>query len=154
MPNESPDEIVRTTRIHARLETVFAFLTEADKMTRWIGRAVELDPRAGGIFRVNVNGRDIIRGEFVEVRPPRRVVFTWGWEGEGRQVRPGSTTVEITLEPDGEDTLLRLCHRGLTGEDREKHVLGWAHYTPRLQVAAEGGDPGPDPLGTLETVHG
>lgn len=154
MPDESPDEIVRTVRIHARPDTVFAFLTDPDKMARWIGRAVELDPRPGGIFRVDVNGRDVIRGEFVEILPPRKVVFTWGWEGAGRRVPPGSTTVEITLEPDGEHTILRLCHRGLAGEDREKHAVGWDHYTARIQVAAEGADPGPDPLGTPDTVHG
>ena len=32
--------------------------------------------------------------------------------------------------------------------------MGWIHYLARLGVAAAGGDPGPDPLGTSETKHG
>lgn len=154
VPNDSPDAIFREIRINATPETVFAFLIDPQKMTQWIGRSVELDPRRGGIFRIDVNGRDVIRGEIVEVNSPRKIVFTWGWEGEGRPVPPGSTTVEITLEPDGEQTILRLTHRGLTGEDQIKHAQGWTHYQARIRTVAQGEDPGPDPLGTLATKHG
>lgn len=166
MPDERPDEIVRELYIHADPETVFGFLTDPGKMRRWIGRTLELDPRPGGIFRIDVNGRDVVRGAFVEVIPPRRVVFTWGWEGTETEaeagardrpearVPPGSTTVEVTLEPREGGTLLRLRHRGLTGPDRERHAFGWTHYLSRLGTAAAGGEPGPDPLGTPETLHG
>ena len=37
------------------------------------------------------------------------MVFTWGWEGN-EAVPPGSTTVEIDLEPDGDATTLTLRH--------------------------------------------
>jgi uncharacterized protein YndB with AHSA1/START domain len=37
----------------------------------------ELDARPGGVFQVDPNGRNVIPGKFVEVDPPRRVVFTW-----------------------------------------------------------------------------
>lgn len=93
--------ITREIRVAARPETVFAFLTDPAKMVRWMGGRVELDPRSGGVYRVEINTRDIARGEYVEVVPHRRVVFTWGWEGGG-PVRAGSTTVEITLDPDGD----------------------------------------------------
>jgi hypothetical protein len=53
--------------------------------------------------------------------------------------------VEVTLEPDGEGTLLRLLHRGLSGEALLEHRKGWDHYLARLALAAAGGDPGPDP---------
>ena len=90
---------------------------------------------------------DIAKGEYVEVTPFSRVVFTWGWESEGNPVPPGSSTVEITLVPDGEGTLVRLRHSGLpTDHAREQHSQGWAHYLNRLTFAAEGRDPGPDPL--------
>jgi len=61
-------------------------------------------------------------------------------------IPPGSTTVEVTLAPDGDGTHVRLVHRGLqTPEMREQHRQGWDHYVARLAVAAAGGDPGPDP---------
>lgn len=79
--------ITREIRVAARPETVFAFLTDPAKMVRWMGGRVELDPRSGGVYRVEINTRDIARGEYVEVVPHRRVVFTWGWEG--RRSRAG-----------------------------------------------------------------
>ena len=104
-----------------------------------------MDPRPGGIYRVDVTGRDIARGEYVEITPPSKVVFTWGWEGEGHPVPPGSSTVEISLIPDGQATIVRLRHSGLTAEQGAEHAKGWEHYMARLATAAPGGDAGEDP---------
>lgn len=137
------------TRVRARPETVFAFLVDPDKYRRWHGVDAELDPRPGGIYRVNVTGGNVARGEYVEVDPPNRVVFTWGFEDDAR-VPPGSSTVEITLTPDGDDTIVRLRHTGLpTDQSRADHEQGWKHYLQRLSVAGSGGDPGPDPMASL-----
>ena len=84
------------------------------------------------------------RAEFVEVVPDRLVRFTWGWSGHP-SVPPGSTTVEIELEIDGDGTLLTLTHSGLPPDERAIHRTGWDHYVPRLAEVAEGGDPGVDP---------
>jgi uncharacterized protein YndB with AHSA1/START domain len=113
-------------------------------MSRWMGSVVELEPESGGDLRVDLNGRWVALGEFVELTRPSRVLFTWGWEDDA-EVPPGSGTVEVTLEPDGEGTLLRLTHRDLPNEERQAaHDHGWAGYLARLAVAAPGGDPGPD----------
>lgn len=143
----------REIRIAAPPETVFPFLMDPPKMTRWMGKRVDLDPRPGGAFRVDVNGRDIVRGEFGEVVPFRKSVFTWGWEGSP-SVPPASTRVEIFLVPDGEGTLLRLRHVGLPEAEREAHIKGWDHYLGRLAILAGGGDPGPDPWATPNEAHG
>lgn len=137
--------ITREIRIAARPETVFAFFTDPAKMIRWKGQTATLDPRPGGLYRVDVNGRNVARGEYVEIVPNRRVVFTWGWEDEGNQVPPGSSTVEVTLIPDGDGTILRLVHRDLPEEARAPHTHGWEHYLGRLTTAAAGSDPGADP---------
>jgi uncharacterized protein YndB with AHSA1/START domain len=139
------DEIVREVRIAARPEEVFPFFTDPKKMVTWKAMDADLDPRPGGIFRINVTGEDIARGEYVEIDPPRRVVFTWGWERLGSPAPPGSSVVEITLRPDGDGTILRLVHRGVPEEMRGGSEEGWDHYLTRLVVAAEGLDPGPDP---------
>lgn len=133
--------------IDASPETVFDFFVEPEKMTLWKGVVAELDPRPGGIYRVEViPGRAIARGEYVEVSRPHRVVFTWGWEGDGQPVPPGSSTVEVTLTPDGTGTHLVLRHSGLPSQDAVgEHAHGWTHYLSRLVIAAPGGDPGRDP---------
>jgi uncharacterized protein YndB with AHSA1/START domain len=120
-------------------DEVFAYLTDPEKYTRWKGDRAELDPRPGGVYRVWM-GRDAVAlGEYVEVDPPTRVVFTWGWEGS-EDVPPGSTVVEITLREDGDGTLLRLRHSGLPSDtDADLHREGWEMYVGRLMDVLGGG---------------
>jgi len=133
-------------RIEAQPDTVFQYLIDPERMCAWMGVAAELDPRPGGRFRINVTGGDIAVGEYVEIVPPRRVVWSWGWEGADG-TPPWSSVVEVTLTPDGEATVVHLRHSGLPDEDaRSNHEQGWMHYTSRLGIAATGGDPGPDSL--------
>ena len=137
--------VERDVRIEAPPESVFPFLVDPDQMIRWMGVEATLDPRPGGVYHVNVTGSDVARGEYVEVVPNVRVVFTWGWEDEANPVRPGSTTVEITLEPEGSATIVRLRHFGLPGGRDNRHAQGWEHYLGRLAAVASGGGAAPDP---------
>ena len=83
-------------------------------------------------------------GHFVEVVPDERVVFTFGWDLPGHPIPAGSTEVEITLEPVGSSTLLRLVHRGLPDDAVNDHLRGWDYYLGRLLLVCDGDDPGPD----------
>jgi uncharacterized protein YndB with AHSA1/START domain len=142
--NEERLAVEREVRVEAPPEVVFKFFVDPEHMIRWKGVEATLDPRPGGVYRVNVTGRDVARGEYVEVLPNERVVFTWGWEGEGNAVPPGASTVEVTLVPDGGATIVRLRHFGLPGGVDDPHGTGWEHYLARLAVAGAGGDAGPD----------
>ena len=131
-------------RIQATPETIFNYFTDPAKMVQWMGHTATLDPRPGGPYRIEMSEQWIAIGEYVEVDPPNRVVMTWGWE-DG-VVTPGSSTVEVTLTPDGDETIVRLIHRDLPSEDaRAAHRGGWEKFLPRLVAVAEGRDPGPDP---------
>lgn len=138
------DAFHKEVRIEASPEIVFAHFIDPARFARWMGIDHKLDPVAGGLFQVDINGRDIAVGDFVEVDCPRRVVFTWGWQGSA-DVPPGSTTIEVDLIPDGEATVVQFTHRGLPSGRRDAHVEGWEHFLPRLATSAAGGDPGPDP---------
>jgi hypothetical protein len=50
--------------------------------------------------------------------------------------------------------LVRLVHRKLSGEPREKHSLGWDHYLSRVKIAVEGGTNAPDPFADPSVRHG
>jgi uncharacterized protein YndB with AHSA1/START domain len=139
-------ELEREIVIDATPETIWPFLTEADRHIEWDGTEAELDARPGGIYRVLVAGEHQAAGEFVEVVPHEKVAFTFGWEQDGNPITPGSTTVEITLHPEGAKTRLRLVHRGLPDDAISDHIDGWTRYLDRLAVRASGGDPGPDRL--------
>ncbi|MEQ9815150.1 MAG: SRPBCC domain-containing protein [Azospirillaceae bacterium] len=131
--------------IEAPQPTVFAFLTDPEKMVKWMGITSELDPREGGIYRVNIDNRHIARGTYQEVRPNDLIVFSFGWEGEGGPVPAGASRVTITLDEAPPGTKVTLVHDGLPEPAVEPHREGWTHYCARLCVAAAGGDPGPDP---------
>jgi uncharacterized protein YndB with AHSA1/START domain len=132
-------------RIAASPETVFAYFTDPAKMVQWMGTEATLDPRPGGVCRINPSGHAAMLGEYVEVDPPHRVVFTWGWEAEFLATPPQSTLVEVSLTSDGEGTVVHLLHRRLHPDAVSLHRTGWEHYLPRLQLVAEGTDPGVDP---------
>ncbi len=141
------DAVVCETHVDARPETVFAFFTQADKLVRWMGSSAELEPTPGGVYAVDLNARDRARGNYLEVVPFQRVVFSFGWEGDALP-RPGASTVEVTLTPDGGGTHVRLVHRGLASREvADQHRAGWDLYLARLAIAATGGDAGPDPNG-------
>jgi uncharacterized protein YndB with AHSA1/START domain len=148
MAVESTETVEREIRIDAAPDTVFDFFVDPELLLRWKGIEAKLEPEPGGLFRVVVNPRHTVRGRFVEVERPVHVVFTWGMEGEDALVAPGTSTVEVTLTPDGDGTLLRLVHRDLPARAREQHARGWEHFLERLRVAAAGDDPGPDPWAT------
>lgn len=143
----TPAEVVhREIRIDAAPAAVFRFLTDPVKMVRWMGTEAVLDPRPGGDYAVNISGHHRVSGEVIEIVPQRRLVFTWGWEDGALPVAPGASTVEISLEPDGAGTLVRLTHRDLPHGMHTFHRLGWDYALPRLAAVAAGRDPGPDPL--------
>jgi uncharacterized protein YndB with AHSA1/START domain len=142
--------IEREVAIAASPETVWGFLVDPEKQKRWMGQDVTSDVSPGGSYRTEVIPSHVASGEFVEIDPPRRLVYTWGWEtregGDPNPVPPGSSTIEIDLVPAGEGTQLHFVHRDLpSAESAESHSHGWDHYLQRLKTVAAGGDPGVDP---------
>jgi uncharacterized protein YndB with AHSA1/START domain len=137
-------ELVREILIDAPPETIWPFLVEPERHLEWMGTEAELDARPGGTYRVMVQGQNPGAGEFVDVVPNERVVFTFGWDVPDHPIPAGSTTVEISLHPEGEKTRVRLTHRGLPEDAVSDHTGGWDHYLARLATATTGGDAGPD----------
>lgn len=135
-----------TIQVNAPADLLYELLTDAEHLVRWMAATAEIDARVGGTIRWTHDNGDTCSGRFVELVPARRIVFTYGWERPDVQVPPGSTTVEITLEPVGDATRLRLVHRGLAGPMADAHAGGWDNYLGRLAAVAEGRDPGPDTL--------
>ena len=127
----------------APIEEVFRHLTDPAAMIRWMGQHAVLEPAAGGAFEVDINGVPV-RGRYLAVEPPRRVVVSWGVAGSA-DLPPGATEVEFTLTPIPAGTHLRLVHRNLPPGQAAMHGTGWNHFLARLTLAAAGTGPGPDP---------
>jgi uncharacterized protein YndB with AHSA1/START domain len=127
------DAYTTSIRIEAKPDEVFPYLTDASLMVRWMGDWADLAAEPGGAFAVNIEGTPV-RGEYRVVEPPTRVVVTWGVPGSD-VIPAGSSTVEITLAPDGDGTLVQLVHRDLPPDEVAKHGVGWDYYLPRLAGA-------------------
>src|SRR5208337_2526885 len=104
----------RETQIAAPPSTVFAFLTDPEKIMSWMGAEATTEAHPGGLYLVKDVGRRgrTARGAFREVVPVQRLAYSFGWDGD-EAVPPGSGLVEIDLVERNGGTLLRLTHSGL-----------------------------------------
>jgi uncharacterized protein YndB with AHSA1/START domain len=135
-----------SVEIDAPPEVVFEHLITAGGMLAWMGQHAELEPTVGGRFAVDINGSPV-RGQYLELDPPHRVVVSWGIAGND-DLPPGSSRVEFILTAKGKGTRLDLVHAQLPEVQAPSHARGWTHFLARLRVAAAGIDPGPDPWAT------
>jgi uncharacterized protein YndB with AHSA1/START domain len=124
--------VTASIRIAAPPEIVFPYFTDPALLARWLGRWADLDPEPGGRFAVDME-RTAVRGRYLAVEPPTRLVFTWGIPGSA-DLPAGSSTVEVRLTEDGSETLVELVHRDLPPARQEGHQAGWVE---RLDGLAE-----------------
>lgn len=135
--------VIVSRHVSAPPSVVYEYLTESSKWARWQGSQATIEARPGGTFLMRMPDGSSARGEFVELVPEKRVVFTWGWI-DHPGLPPGSSTVEIEIRPVEEGSMVTITHRGLPADEIQIHIIGWDHYLPRLAAAAEGAKVPPD----------
>ena len=123
-------ELATSIDIEASPEIVFDHLVTREGMLAWLGQHAELDATPGGVFAVDIDGNPI-RGEYVEVDRPHRVVVTWGLLGSD-ELPVGSSRVEFRLTPIATGTRLDLTHTELPEAEVQNHVTGWTHFLGQL----------------------
>lgn len=109
---------------------VYEYFTIAEAMVLWMGQFSSLDPVPGGEFAVDVNGV-AVRGRYVVLEPPHRLVFTWGFIGSD-VLPPETSTVEVLLIPQGGGTRVEIVHSRLPRAEASKHAPGWRHFLEQL----------------------
>jgi uncharacterized protein YndB with AHSA1/START domain len=119
-------------------EEIFAAWTEPELMQRWmspVGHAeAEVDLRVGGRFRVVMVGEGTAiehAGEYLEISPPRYLVFTW----QSPYTGPDHSVVTVVLEPAESGTEIVLTHERLPEEMVVPHRDGWGRMLERLSLA-------------------
>ena len=129
-----------TIDIAAAPDAVFELFTTEQGLVRWMASEATIDLRPGGRWRwVHDNG-DASAGEYLEIEPPDRLAFTYGWEsGPLDDVPPGSTRVDVSFEPIPVGTRVTIVHAGLPVTHVERHAAGWAHFVGVLAAVAVGG---------------
>jgi uncharacterized protein YndB with AHSA1/START domain len=141
--------IDRTLVIQAPPAIVFSFLTETPRWATWWGAGSEIDPRPGGRMKIRYPGGREATGEVIEVSPPNRIVFTYGY-ADGQMIPPGGSRVTIELEPIGSATRLRLMHDVADERVANEHIQGWRYQLSLFaNVAADVAHAGS--AGTVDT---
>jgi uncharacterized protein YndB with AHSA1/START domain len=129
--------------LNAPRDRVYAAWTDPAQLKQWFGpenvrtRGLIAEARAGGEFRwdlINPEGEEMtIRGEFRELQPGKKIVFTWQWQDDELWKNHTSVvTVELTDRDGG--TELRLVHEQLPNEQmRDGHNAGWNSALDKLE---------------------
>jgi uncharacterized protein YndB with AHSA1/START domain len=124
----APEHVLeRAVLIRARRETVFRYFTDSERFAAWWGAGSTIDAWPGGALSIRYPNGVLASGEVLEVRPPERVVFTYGYEDPSKSVPPGGSRVVVTLEEKNDGTLLRLRHELPDAASRDQHVQGWRY---------------------------
>jgi uncharacterized protein YndB with AHSA1/START domain len=134
----------------APAQAVFDAWTSEEVMRRWWHAGhdwetteAEVDLRPGGVVRVVMRDphNDVEYGgggQYTEVDPPRRLAFTWIWDGnDTRQL------IEIDFEETAAGvTTVRFTHRDLWDEEAVRsHEDGWGRVFDNLErVLSAGGE--------------
>jgi glutathione S-transferase len=119
-------------------EDVFDAWTDPEVLRRWwaarptwTSPGCEVDLRVGGRYVLRMQDDETgevhaVGGVYREVERPRRLVYTWGWEGAG-SLHPGhESLVTVDFVPSDEGTTVVLEHSGLASEEsRARHSAGW-----------------------------
>ena len=139
--------ILRMNRtFDATPERVFAAWTDPEQFGQWFGPIAmktvqcDIDARVGGAWRLMGEGNDIpgrsdpgrvrptVSGRYLEIEPPRRLVFTWAWHetDDFASPRGQESVVTIQFKPVGERTEMVFTQAVFESEQSmAAHNRGW-----------------------------
>ncbi|HEX6921673.1 MAG TPA: SRPBCC domain-containing protein [Actinomycetes bacterium] len=148
--NDQPSGLLLTLNyvVDAPRERVFSMLTEPVELAKWWGPRgfttpeAELDLRVGGNYRFSMQPPDgdpfHLAGEFLQIDPPSRLVYTFRWEEPTPDDR--ETVVTLSLDPVGDATELSLSQGLFATEERVAlHRSGWTDSFDKLREVIETG---------------
>jgi len=137
------EPVTASVFVEAPPARVYEYFTRPEAIVRWMGEYALLEAEPNGRFTLDVRGTPV-RGRYLELEPPHRLVISWGYAGS-EHLPPGASTVEVRLVAERDGTRVELEHRDLPHGEIQGHITGWTHYLARLTTATSGGNAGADP---------
>jgi uncharacterized protein YndB with AHSA1/START domain len=129
-------------RLNAPPEKIYQAWINPEKIVRWFAPArvkpgtesATIDARVGGRYRLSFDVDDgehyEVGGIYREMVPNERLVFSWAWHSTPER----ESLVTVSLQPDGEGTLLTLHHEQLPDRAaRDSHERGWTGMLDNLE---------------------
>lgn len=119
--------------IAASIEEVFDAWTRPERMEQWLAPEgvpeleVTADVKRGGSYKIHMKRPEVVYtafGTYLEVTPPKRLVFTWDWEQDDHSVE--ETLVTVELKQVGNATEVTVTHDRFPNADAaDGHQQGW-----------------------------
>jgi uncharacterized protein YndB with AHSA1/START domain len=136
----SPSSLMISRTYPASVERVFKAWTDANQLGQWFAPTddyttkANVDLQVGHEYRIAITHKGgnvhTILGTYRLIDPPRKLVYTWRWEGGPMN----DTLVTVDFAPEGEATKVTITHEQFVNtEDRDKHNEGWNGCLNRLQ---------------------
>jgi uncharacterized protein YndB with AHSA1/START domain len=140
--HDQPTQLSITRRYPVAAEKVWRAWTEPQALSQWFGAmncsapavtSAEIDLRVGGRYRIAFNGGDgeahLVSGEYLEVEPHSRLVFSWFFQSTPERV----SRVSIGLAPVAGGTELHFVHdRFFDAQACANHARGWPPFFDTL----------------------
>ena len=123
----------------------FACFTQTRHLECWFGggtMTATIDLRIRGRYRFTFphddGPADLLCGEYLEVVPAKRLVFTWEWRAHGDKNPTSSpSTVTVEFNAHGTHCEVVVCHAGLPNQEQLGwHNTGWQRTLSRLEAHA------------------
>lgn len=126
-----PEPYRETFELPASTSTVFAHLTSDELLSRWWPNGAETDPVPGGSYHLWWDGPGWhLRGEYLEVEPSSRLVYTWKWDHEDLPAR--RVALDLAVAGSG-STRLDIEHDAESEEERQGYAEGWEFFLGQLR---------------------
>jgi uncharacterized protein YndB with AHSA1/START domain len=148
MTQQAQDVVLQMNRrFEASRERVFDAWTNPEVLREWWRAgpdwetpAAEVDLRPGGSYRLSMRDTEkgethTVFGEYKEVQPPERLVYTWSWESNPAEMAGSAgSLVTVEFKVDGTGTEVTLTHSGFADENiRDMHAHGWEACISNLE---------------------
>lgn len=136
----TPIELRLTRRFTATADRLWRAWTDPQALMKWFGPAgtqrvlqADTDVRVGGAYQVGFVTEDgqahYANGEYQEVEPQRRLVFTWAW----RDTPDDTSLITLEFTPVQGGTELAFLQTPFVDQaTRDGHETGWAGAMDRL----------------------
>lgn len=120
-------------------QVVYEAWTNPDQLKQWFGpqgfdiTEIQFDATVGQAYRIGMRSPEgethTAVGEIREIDPPKKIVYTWKWEGS--PMEDSLVTVEFREVNSG--TEMVLTHELLPSEEsRQHHKQGWTSSFEKL----------------------
>ena len=125
-------------------ENVFDAWIDPVQVAKWYGPEGftndihEYCATPGGGYRLTMHSPDgemhPLKGKFITVERPKKLVFTWQWEGDGGAEMNAETVVTVEFKAMGSKTEMTMTHERLAGEkSKQMHEQGWSSSFTKLE---------------------